>query len=138
MRRGRVEAAQHAVDLGQLIHQLALVLQAACGVDDQRVGAALAGGARLGAFVITKGGRLFSAKARLLAWLKPVIRPMLAARAQGGAVSARRAEMLGADWSPAALTRSLEGSLRRLRTDAVDGFILHSPPADVAADPAIA
>jgi len=107
------------------------------GDSERAIGAALAGGARLGAFVITKGGRLFSAKARLLAWLKPVIRPMLAARAQGGAVSSRRAEVLGADWSPAALTRSLEGSLRRLRTDAVDGFILHSPPADVAADPAI-
>ena len=35
-----------------------------------------------------------------------------------------------------ALARSLEGSLRRLRTDHVDAFLLHSPPASIAGDPA--
>jgi hypothetical protein len=34
-----VEAAQHAADLGQLVHQFALVVQAPGGVDDQHVGA---------------------------------------------------------------------------------------------------
>ena len=37
MRRFGVEAAEHAADLGQLLHQMGLVLQAPGGVDDQRV-----------------------------------------------------------------------------------------------------
>ena len=34
-----IEAAEDAADLGQLVHQFALVLQAAGSVDDQRVDA---------------------------------------------------------------------------------------------------
>jgi aryl-alcohol dehydrogenase-like predicted oxidoreductase len=41
------------------------------------------------------------------------------------------------DWQPAALTASLDASLRRLRTDRVDGFLLHSPPAAIAGDPEV-
>lgn len=89
------------------------------------------------AFILTKGGRTFSAKARALAWAKPVVRPLLALRGKGESVTARRSGELGANWSPAALSRSLEGSLKRLRSDCVDGFVLHSPPAVVAGDPAV-
>ena len=39
VRRFRVEAAEHAADLGQFLHQVRLVLEAAGGVDDQRVDA---------------------------------------------------------------------------------------------------
>ena len=39
MRRLGVQAAEHAADLGQLVHQLALVLKAPGGVDDQHVDA---------------------------------------------------------------------------------------------------
>lgn len=107
------------------------------GDSERAIGSALAGGARERAFVITKGGCLFSARARALSWIKPLVRPILAARARGQAISARRGEELRADWSVAALNRSLEGSLRRLRTDRVDSFLLHSPPAAIAADPAV-
>jgi hypothetical protein len=51
---GRVEAAEHAADLGELVHQPGLVLKAAGGVDDQHVGAA--GGALLDAFEHQAGG----------------------------------------------------------------------------------
>src|SRR3546814_18716397 len=39
VRRRGVEAAEHALDLGEFVHQLALVLTAAGGVDDQHVAA---------------------------------------------------------------------------------------------------
>ena len=107
------------------------------GDSERAIGEAFAGTARRELFLVTKGGRHFSAKARALAWAKPLIRPLLAARGAGGAVSARRSEALRTDWSAEALTASLDGSLRRLRTDRVDAFLLHSPPADVAGDPAI-
>ncbi|ODU84893.1 MAG: hypothetical protein ABT10_01170 [Novosphingobium sp. SCN 63-17] len=107
------------------------------GDSEKAIGAVLAGAGRDRAFVITKGGRVFSPKARALSWLKPVVRPLLAMRSKGTSVTAKRGEVLGFDWSPQALVKSLDGSLRRLRTDRVDGFILHSPPASVAADPAV-
>src|SRR3546814_13322185 len=44
VRRLGIEAAEHAADLGQLVHQLALVLQASGGVDDQRVDALIGRG----------------------------------------------------------------------------------------------
>jgi aryl-alcohol dehydrogenase-like predicted oxidoreductase len=101
------------------------------GDSERAIGRALAGAPREQAFIVTKGGRQFSLKARALSWFKPIVRPLLAARQQGSLVTARRGEELRADWSAAALAASLDGSLRRLRTDRVDGFILHSPPAAV-------
>ena len=106
------------------------------GDSERRIGLAL-GAAREQAFVITKGGCLFSARAQALSWIKPLVRPILALRAGGQADSNRRGNELRADWSGPALTRSIEASLRRLRTDRVDGFLLHSPPAAIAADPAV-
>jgi aryl-alcohol dehydrogenase-like predicted oxidoreductase len=40
---------------------------------------------------------------------------------------------LAQDFSPSYLRKAIEGSLRRLRTDYLDVFQLHSPPADVVA-----
>jgi aryl-alcohol dehydrogenase-like predicted oxidoreductase len=107
------------------------------GDSERTIGRALAGGARERAFVITKGGCLFSARAQALRWIKPLVRPLLSARGQGRAVSTRRGGELRADWSAPALIRSLDASLRRLRTDRVDGFLLHSPPTAIAADPVV-
>ena len=39
VRRFGVEAAEHAADLGQLLHQMGLVLEAPGGVDDERIDA---------------------------------------------------------------------------------------------------
>lgn len=104
------------------------------GDSERAIGTAFAGARRQEVFIVTKAGRQFSSKARALGWAKPLIRPLLAAR--GGMVTARRGKVMQADWRPEALVRSLEGSLRRLRTDHVDAFLLHSPPASVAGDPA--
>lgn len=96
------------------------------------------------AFIVTKAGRRFSARMQVLRPLKPLLRPALAIAQQrrakpqnGNAVSRRREAELLFDWSPAALTQSLEQSLRRLRTDRIDGLLLHSPPPAIAADEAV-
>lgn len=104
------------------------------GDSERAIGRALAGAARQQAFVLTKGGRKFSVRARAVSFVKPVLRPLLAMRGKGSAVTAYRGSALDMDWRPSALLASLEGSLKRLRSDYVDGFVLHSPPAFVAQD----
>ncbi len=90
------------------------------GDSERQIGLALAH-LRDRVFLVTKAGRNFSAKMRALAPLKPILRPILAARrkSEGGPttslVTARRGAEMRADWKPAALAASLEGSLRRLR-----------------------
>jgi hypothetical protein len=54
VRRGGVEPPQHAADLGELVHQPGLVLQAPGSIDDQHVGADR--GALLDAFPHQPGG----------------------------------------------------------------------------------
>lgn len=107
------------------------------GDSERAIGQALKG-RRDEAFIVTKTGRGFSAKMRMLSWLKPVARPLLARRGAGAStVTARRAESLRYDWDPAKVGASVDASLRRLGTDRVDGFLLHSPPASVAGDPVL-
>ena len=107
------------------------------GDSEQQIGRALQG-RRDQAFIVTKAGRGFSAKMRLLRPLKPILRPLLTRRdSSRTAVTAQRDDEMRVDWRPAHFAPSLEQSLRRLCTDRVDGFLLHSPPAAVAGDPAI-
>jgi aryl-alcohol dehydrogenase-like predicted oxidoreductase len=96
-------------------------------------------GRRDQAFVVTKTGKAFSKNMRLLRWLKPVLRPILAVRGAGAsAVTARREEAMREIWDPGAFALSLNQSLRRLGMDHVDGFLLHSPPAIALKNEAIA
>jgi aryl-alcohol dehydrogenase-like predicted oxidoreductase len=110
------------------------------GDSETQIGQAIAG-RREQAFVVTKTGKGFSAKMQLLRPLKPLLRPLLAAKSAGGgaaasasAVTARREGAMRQNWAPKAFGPSLDRSLRRLKTDYVDGFLLHSPPAPVAGD----
>jgi aryl-alcohol dehydrogenase-like predicted oxidoreductase len=83
----------------------------------------------------TKAGRRFSNRARIAARLKAPIRiAMRLLPALQGRVRAARAEHISFDFSPDYLTTALEASLKRLRTDWVDVFMLHAPPADVLTD----
>ncbi len=121
-----------ALDLGVTVLDTASIYGQ--GDSERIIGRAIAA-RRDAAFVVTKGGQTFSAKYRLLRTAKPVIRAVLARR--GGAanvVTASRGDAVRADWRPRAIIASLEGSLKRLRTDRVEAFLLHSPPAHVAAD----
>jgi len=124
------------------------------GDSETQIGRAIEG-RRDAAFIVTKTGKGFSAKMRMLRPIKPLVRPLLAARrraAKGGpgggspgnggsattstsAVTARRENEMRQDWRPTSFAPSLEASLKRLKTDRVDGFLLHSPSADVVSRP---
>jgi aryl-alcohol dehydrogenase-like predicted oxidoreductase len=96
------------------------------GDSERELGRCLAGHRRAQAIVVTKGGKLFSNKMRLLRPFKPLLKPLLS---RGGrkVVTERRSDEISEDFSPAHITRAVEGSLKRLRTDRLDGFLLHSP-----------
>jgi aryl-alcohol dehydrogenase-like predicted oxidoreductase len=82
--------------------------------------------------IASKAGYALPGRRRLAARLKPILRPLIRLlelrrdRLPGGARGA-----LAQDFSPGYLRRAVEGSLRRLRTDYLDLFQLHSPPLDV-------
>jgi aryl-alcohol dehydrogenase-like predicted oxidoreductase len=106
------------------------------GDSERELGRFLSGHRRDTAFVVTKGGKLFSTKMRLLRPFKPLLKPLLS-RGGRSAVTARRTDEISADFSPSHIVRAVEGSLRRLRADTLDGFLLHSPPASVVGESAI-
>jgi aryl-alcohol dehydrogenase-like predicted oxidoreductase len=87
--------------------------------------------------IATKAGYVFTERSsaeRALRWLlAPVLarrarRPEPAPAASGAASPIARGAYSQQDFTPAFLRASLEGSLRRLRTDYVDIFQLHGPP----------
>lgn len=94
---------------------------------------------REAAFVVSKVGKTFSTRMRLIGPLKPLLRP-LARRFAGirGGVTARREASMAHDFSPAYVARALDRSLARLRFETLDALLLHSPPAEALADPALA
>jgi len=81
------------------------------GDSERELGRFLAGHRREAAFVVTKGGKLFSNRMRLLRPFKPLLKPLLA-RGGGGAITARRAGEISEDFSSAHIIRAVEGSLR--------------------------
>ena len=136
-----------ALDLGVNVFDTADIYGQ--GDSEREIGRALAG-CRDDAFVVTKVGKTFSAKMRLLRPLKPLVKPLLAAagraanvgspgsvRSAGNAVTARRGAYLAGNFDPRHLERAVDASLRRLGMESVDGLLLHSPPASVVRDPAV-
>jgi aryl-alcohol dehydrogenase-like predicted oxidoreductase len=76
----------------------------------------------------TKGGYSLPARRNLIKRIKPLVRPLVRAlRLKRAKLPAGFSGALSQDFSPAYLTRALEGSLKRLRTDHVDLYQLHSP-----------
>lgn len=102
------------------------------GDSERMLGEVLAG--QDDALVCSKAGKYLSWKKRALVPLKTLLRGMArkSERARRG-VSAARANPMPTRWDSVFLTTSLEGSLRRLRRDRIDLFMLHSPPAEVVA-----
>ena len=82
--------------------------------------------------ITTKAGYLLPGRRKLAGRIKPLLRPVIKALGirRDRLPTMARGE-LGRDYSPAYLTRALEASLRRLRTDYVDLFQLHSAPAEI-------
>jgi aryl-alcohol dehydrogenase-like predicted oxidoreductase len=105
--------------------------------DSERALGALLRNRPADAFVVTKIGKRFSTRMRLARPFKPVLKALLPAAGRGAVTAAREANM-NADFSPARFPAAVESSLRRLGMDSLDGLLLHSPPASVLADPAVA
>jgi aryl-alcohol dehydrogenase-like predicted oxidoreductase len=87
--------------------------------------------------IATKGGYTLPARRNLIKRVKPLVRPIVRA------LGLKRARMpsgfsgaLSQDFTPTYLTRALEASLRRLQTDYVDLYQLHSPTASLMQSPA--
>jgi aryl-alcohol dehydrogenase-like predicted oxidoreductase len=82
--------------------------------------------------IASKAGYRLPAQRRIAGFVKPLLRPMvrMLGLRRRHVPSAVRGE-LAQDFSPPHLRRAVEGSLRRLRTDRLDLFQLHSPPAEV-------
>ena len=90
--------------------------------------------------IASKNGQRFSANQTVSARFKAPLR-ILARRLPGlkQVIAQRRARALETDFRPDYLTRALEASLSRLRTDYLDLYYLHSPPvATIAAGDAFA
>lgn len=105
------------------------------GDSERIVGRALRGRAD-SAFVMTKIGKQFSAKLRLLRPLKPLIKPLVRGRGVRDAVVATRLASMDPDFVRTGYDRLLARSLRRLGMARVDVLFLHSPPIEVIRDPA--
>ncbi len=81
----------------------------------------------------TKGGYRLPAQARAAGKAKPLLRPLvrlLKLKRKQAAPKVVKGT-LTQSFNPAVLMQALEGSLRRLRTDVVDVYQLHSPPGPV-------
>jgi aryl-alcohol dehydrogenase-like predicted oxidoreductase len=83
--------------------------------------------------ICTKAGYMLSAEARIASYVKPVLQPILRlARKSPDAGTNARSQPSGPamaqDFSSVHILRSIEASLRRLRTEYIDLFMLHNPP----------
>src|SRR3990167_6442397 len=91
-------------------------------------------GQRDDVIVCSKAGKHLSMKMRVLAPLKSVLRTVARRSDQARrGVAAARAKPMPPRGAPAFLSASLDGSLRRLKRERIEMFMLHSPPAEVVA-----
>jgi aryl-alcohol dehydrogenase-like predicted oxidoreductase len=130
--RELVQTVHHALDLGVNVFDTADIYGQG---DSERILGRAVRSRRAGSFIVTKVGKQFSTKAKILRPLKPLIKPLLSGRHAREAVVAQRGDQMREDFTPAAIRKAIDASLRRLGVDVVDGLLLHSPPATVAADP---
>jgi aryl-alcohol dehydrogenase-like predicted oxidoreductase len=83
--------------------------------------------------IVSKAGQRFSTKQRLASLIKRPVR-CLAQRVPmvHGLIVAQRSRRLARDYSPRYIQQALEHSLRRLQTDRIELYMLHSPdPSDI-------
>jgi aryl-alcohol dehydrogenase-like predicted oxidoreductase len=119
---------RHALDAGVTLFDTADIYGQ--GDSERLLGAAIRR-RRDGVVVMTKAGQRFTWAQRAAALAKAPLRsaarylPVLRAE-----IAASRAARLPRDYRPERLRRAVEGSLRRLGTDRIEVFLLHSPSAE--------
>jgi aryl-alcohol dehydrogenase-like predicted oxidoreductase len=99
------------------------------GESESLIGTAFRG-RREDVIIATKGGYCLPARRNFIRRIKPLVRPIV--QALGLKRTRLPSGMSGAlsqDFSPSYLTKALESSLKRLKTDYVDLYQLHSPRA---------
>ncbi|MEW5685513.1 MAG: aldo/keto reductase [Pseudomonadota bacterium] len=85
--------------------------------------------------IVTKAGQVFPLKQRLLAPLRgPVSAILKRSKSAAAGLRAVRSHGLPRDYRPEALSEAIEQSLKRLRRDQVEIFLLHSPRREHLAD----
>lgn len=87
-------------------------------------------------FLATKGGYCLPPGRKFIQLIKPLAKPIV--RALGlrrtPALSSA-APVISQDFSPTYISKALEASLRRLQSDYIDLYQLHSPPRETLTDP---
>jgi aryl-alcohol dehydrogenase-like predicted oxidoreductase len=89
-------------------------------------------GNRQDCVICTKGGKYLPFAKRILVPAKRILR-LVTRRSKSASkgVAAAREAVIPTQWDEKFLISSIEGSLRRLRRDCIDVFLLHSAPAEV-------
>jgi aryl-alcohol dehydrogenase-like predicted oxidoreductase len=91
-------------------------------------------GKRDDCIVCSKAGKHLSLKMQALAPLKSILRSVARRSDQARrGVAAARAKPMPTRWDPAFLSGSIDASLRRLKRERIEMFMLHSPSAEVVA-----
>lgn len=127
------EVLAAALDLGVTVFDTADIYGQ--GDSEKEIGRLLKNQRERG-FVVTKCGQVFSAKMRLAAPMKPMLKPLIMAMGKGQVVTGGRENVMSVDFTPSRYPAALDASLRRLGFDHVDGFLLHGPNAGLLTDPA--
>ena len=101
--------------------------------DSERLLGQLVRGRRQQAIICTKVGYRFGGMRRFARLVKNAVAVFATRQSAsvGKASSGMRAPSSGQNFTPEYISASIEGSLRRLRTDYADLFLLHSPPRAV-------
>jgi aryl-alcohol dehydrogenase-like predicted oxidoreductase len=82
-------------------------------------------------FIATKGGYCLPAQKKLIQLIKPFAKPIVQAIGlRRSAVPAALSGTISQDFSPGYLRKAVEASLRRLRSDHIDLYQIHSPPRE--------
>lgn len=125
--KGALNVLRKALDSGITFYDTADMY--AQGESESLIGTAFRG-RREQVILATKGGYCLPAQRNILKAIKPLVRPIVRA------LGLKRAKLpsgisgtLSQDFSPSHLTKALETSLKRLQTDYIDLYQLHSPRA---------
>lgn len=119
---------RHALDQGVCFFDTSNIYGQ--GDSERLLAEALAG--RDDCIISSKAGKYLRWHWRVLVPLKAVLRESANRSPKAGQqVANARAKPMPVRWDSGFLARSLEGSLRRLKRERIDVFLLHGPPVDV-------